>query len=265
MYNNSWQKCHHSICSISFLNALGQKIGSGTGFKIKDYLITNNHVYVAPGSSSVELRFVSVDGFSTTASKIIPYLEFQSKLVDCLPEDSWDFAILAIDYPEFDTIPSLELEESKSIKIGDSIAILGFQFDQINLSIKSGILSSRYARAGVKYMQLDASVNQGNSGGPLIDVKTNKVVGIVTRKHTGLTEAFDDLLKSFDGNIHVLQRSMSHGGISVAGVNPMNVLVVSQHQMKFASMELRRSANVGIGFAYELDKILEYFLPYNAS
>ena len=108
-------------------------------------------------------------------------------------------------------------------------------------------------------MQVDASVNQGNSGGPLINIETKQVVGIVTRKHTGLTEAFDELLKSYDGNIQVLERSLAMGGMSVCGVNPMAVLILGQRQMKATAIELKRSANVGIGFAYELDKILEYF------
>lgn len=55
-------------------------------------------------------------------------------------------------------------------------------------------------------IQLDASVNNGNSGGPLVDLNTKKVVGIVTRKDTGLYKQFDDLIASFDTNIEVLKK-----------------------------------------------------------
>ena len=121
MYNNTWQSCYASICSISFLNAAGQKIGSGTGFKVKEFLITNNHVYAAPGAHSVELRFVNIDGYTTKAVKNISYAEFQGKLVDGMPENSWDFAIITIDCNEFEHIPSLELAESTTIRIGESV------------------------------------------------------------------------------------------------------------------------------------------------
>jgi hypothetical protein len=174
-----------------------------------------------------------------------------------LPETSWDYAILTLEDAEFITIPSLTLSDSSTIKIGQRIAVLGFQFDQSNLSIKQGVLSSRYSRAGVKYLQVDASVNQGNSGGPLINIDNNRVVGIVTRKHTGLTNAFDNLLKSFDNNIQALQAAL--GIMGLGGIDPVNVLIVGQSQIKITAEELRRSANVGIGYAYELDEINHFF------
>lgn len=259
MYRETWTNCHASICSISFLNQQGQRIGSGTGFKIGSHLVTNNHVYHAPGSTSVELRFVNEDGHSTKAAKTLSYLDFQNRLEMGLPENSWDYAILNLDDAEFNAIPSLILADSTMCQIGQRIAVLGFQFDQVNLSIKQGILSSRYVRASVKYMQIDASVNQGNSGGPLINIENNSVIGIVTRKHTGLTNAFDNLLNSFANNIQVLQASTQGVGMIIGGINPINVLITSQNQMKATALELKRSANVGIGYAYELDEIRQFF------
>ena len=257
MYRDTWTNCHSSICSINFLNQQGQRIGSGTGFKIGNYLVTNNHVYVAPGAASVELRFVNEDGHTTRAAKTITYFDFQQRLKIGLPETSWDYATLTLGDAEFNAIPSLTLSDSSTLRIGQRIAVLGFQFDQSNLSIKQGILSSRYLRAGVKYLQVDASVNQGNSGGPLINIDNNRVVGIVTRKHTGLTSAFDNLIQSFANNIQALQAAQ--GLMGLGGIDPVNVLIIGQNQMKITSEELRRSANVGIGFAYELDEINHFF------
>jgi V8-like Glu-specific endopeptidase len=257
MYTDTWKNCHSSICSISFLNLKGERIGSGTGFKVEKYLITNNHVFIAPGAEKVELRFVQEDGHSTRASKTISYLEFKQRLQIGLPETSWDYAILNLEDSEFKLIPSLSLSDSSTIRIGQRIAVLGFQFDQSNLSIKQGILSSRYTRAGVKYLQVDASINQGNSGGPLINVDNNRVVGIITRKHTGLTNAFDNLLESFSTNIEALQKSQ--GIMGLGEIDPINVLIIGQNQMKITAVELKRSANVGIGYAYELDEINHFF------
>jgi V8-like Glu-specific endopeptidase len=257
MYRDTWINCHSSICSISFLNAQGQRIGSGTGFKIKNYLVTNNHVYVTPGATNVELRFVNEDGHTIRAAKTITYLDFQQRLKMGLPETSWDYAVLTLMDAEFNDIPSLTLSDSGTLKIGQKIAVLGFQFDQSNLSIKQGVLSSRFSRAGVKYLQVDASVNQGNSGGPLINIDNNRVVGIVTRKHTGLTSAFDNLFQSFASNIQALKAAQ--GIMGLGGIDPINVLIVGQEQMKLTAEELKRSANVGIGYAYELDEINHFF------
>lgn len=43
-----WQALHPSIISLTFLNAAGERITSGSGFKMGGHLITNNHVIQAP-------------------------------------------------------------------------------------------------------------------------------------------------------------------------------------------------------------------------
>jgi S1-C subfamily serine protease len=133
------------------------------------------------------------------------------------------------------------------------VALFGFQFDQSNLSIHSGILASKFEANHKKYLQLDASVNFGNSGGPLIDPETSKVVGIVTRKHTGLTRQFDELIGSFENNIKVLQNYI--GSIKVGRFDPVEVLTVTQRQLGIVSSEIARSANVGIGYAYPIERV----------
>jgi hypothetical protein len=107
-------------------------------------------------------------------------------------------------------------------------------------------------------MQIDSSVNHGNSGGPLINIENNQVIGIITRKHTGLTKAFDDLIKSFDNNITAL--NAAKGIMTMSGnVDPVQALIATQSQLKITAKEIQRSSNVGIGYAYELDQINDYF------
>jgi hypothetical protein len=105
----------------------------------------------------------------------------------------------------------------------------------------------------VKYIQLDASINNGNSGGPLINPETLEVIGIVTRKATGLTRQFDKLIDSFNHNIRVLEAS--NANVFMKGINPIEELLDSQRKMLELSSELKRSTNVGIGYAFEISKI----------
>lgn len=259
MRTKTWNDCYSSICSIIYKNDGGEQIGSGTGFKINEYLITNNHVFIADGASTVEIKFVENNGSSIFAIKEEPYYIFQNRLIIGDPETGWDYAILKLDDIEFSEIPSLELDSEFIPQIGSQIAVLGFQFDQNNLSIKQGILSSRFIRAGVKYLQIDANINNGNSGGPLFDLTTNKVIGVVTRKHTGLSAAFDSLIKSNKSNITLLTAAKAIGSAEFMGVNFVETLLEGQIQMQTAVKEIKRSANVGIGYAYELDQILDFF------
>lgn len=254
MYKEIWQKVYKSVCSISLLKD-NERIASGTGFKVNNRLVTNYHVIQVPTATHVQLRFVKEDGFTDYISKKISLNEFLTGLVDSMPIDSLDYAIFNLDWPEFDPIPSLNLCARDEFNIGQSIVLFGYQFGQPNLSIHSGILASRFIINEVKLLQLDASINQGNSGGPLINPNTSEVIGIVTRKMTGLTRQFDELLRSFNHNIQTLEQASKGGRIQMFGIDPIEGMKISQTQMAKISLEIKRSANVGVGYAYELEKV----------
>lgn len=251
--NELWHFTYPSICSITFLNSDNQRMSSGSGFRIGDYLVTNNHVVQVHSAAYVALRFVQADGNTIAAQKTFRFAEFKQRLLAGDTEANWDYAIYDLRQREFQNIPPLQLCSDDDLYIGTEIAILGFQFEQANLSIHSGTLSSKFSRAKVDYLQLDASVNSGNSGGPLIEVSTGKVAGIVTRKATGLTEQFRHLIGSFDHNLQIF--SAVQGGITLGGVSLMEALKATQIQMRGVAVEIERSANVGIGYAYSLKEL----------
>lgn len=255
MYKDLWLKTYQSVCSIQHWKN-GEKVASGSGFIIDGYLITNNHVYYLPSSDKIIIEFVEQDGSTIRYSKELTKEESGAAFKEGSPEENWDFAILQID--EFKDFPTLKFcEPEKDLPAGMSIGLLGYAFSDNNLSIHSGIISSKFSKSGVKYIQIDASVNQGNSGGPLIDYETGEVIGIVTRAAKGLTKMFDELIESFDGNIAAL--SAVTGSVTLGGVNPVEALKVSQRQMQIISKEIKRSANVGIGYAFALDKVRTFF------
>lgn len=250
-----WLRCQQSVFSLTFENAEG-RISSGTGFKVGGFLVTNNHVVQVPTAKHIVLRSVAPDGHTTVYERRFGRREFSTLLVDGDPEESWDYAVLKIEDPSFAAIPSLDLVESSDIRIGDTVGLFGFQFEQPQLSMHMGYLSSQYYKAGVHYLQLDSSVNHGNSGGPLLDAQTGRVVGVVTRKATGLTGQFDELLQSFKQNITQLRALQSAGSfVTVGGIDPVAATVAMQSQMERIARELSRSANVGIGYAYHASKV----------
>ena len=72
---------------------------------------------------------------------------------------------------------------------------------------------------------------------------------------TGLTRQFDRLLKSFSQNITVLERASKGGRVQMFGIDPIEFFKISQTQMAEISLEIKRPANVGVGYAYQLEKI----------
>jgi len=100
-------------------------------------------------------------------------------------EEPLDAAVLIINYPH---IPYLRLS-SKSPDIGRRIGIAGYPKSQLDFamrrlglssSVHSGTISSFVANG--YYLEFDAQVDHGNSGGPLFDAETGVVYGIVTYK-----------------------------------------------------------------------------------
>lgn len=248
-----WSKASGAICQIVH-SRNGIRLASGSGFLVGGgHVVTNSHVVQPGGASSVTVRFVNDDGHTTVAEESFAVAEFGKRIRDGEPETSWDFAVMDMSVPAFASLPTLSLAPADDSAVGSDVALLGFQFEQSNLSIHAGLLASRYEIAGVDYLQLDASVNHGNSGGPLLDAATGKVVGVVTRKATGLTKQFDDLMSSFDANIKAFEAVQ--GTVGLSGIDVFKVLTITQVQMKSVAVEIRRSANVGIGYAYSLSRI----------
>jgi S1-C subfamily serine protease len=257
-----WQRFHPSIVSLTFLSTTGERITSGSGFKMGGHLITNNHVIQVPSARRVILRTVGLDGSASVFEADFGRLDFQSKLQSGKDESSWDYAVLAVNHPAFAQIPDLEVKEDDEIAIGSEACFLGFQFEQTNLAMHRGLVSSTFVKAGVRYVQIDGSVNHGNSGGPLIDIADGKVLGIVTRKATGLTKDFENLDKMLQNNIDLLNRSS--GSVFLSGIDPIAVTRMIQEQIRVIARNIGRSANVGIGYAYHISEVrsaLQFLKP----
>ncbi len=143
--------------------------GAGTGFVITadGYIVTNNHV--AEGATKIEVAFT--DGEVASA-----------KTVGTDP--SADLAVLKVDLTG---LPTVELGDSDTAQVGDSVVAIGNALAlEGGLSVTRGIISGTDRTvdtdAGsslVGMLQTDAAINPGNSGGPLLDAQ-GQVIGINT-------------------------------------------------------------------------------------
>ena len=138
-------------------------LGSGFIIDKKGIVVTNNHVI-----EGAEDIFVSVNGSKEYKAKIIgadPYM---------------DLAVLEIDSDE-EFIP-VNFGNSDKARIGDWVMAIGNPFG-FGGTVTAGIISSRNRDIGLTryddFIQTDASINQGNSGGPLFNLD-GEVIGINT-------------------------------------------------------------------------------------
>ncbi len=241
------------VCKIEFCK--GEIIvNSGSAFIYKNKLITNSHVFHPEGITfSDDTEVVLIFGDGSKKQLTIGQLN----LIIGSGEENADYAVYDLeDLIELKDKYNFELRDLQGINEGDEVLILGFPFETTFLTTHYGRISALFEQGGIKKVQIDASVNQGNSGGPLYHIKSGKVIGIITRKQSGLTKDFDNLLLSFSNNIDALKNAQKNGSINMFGVNPIKVFEISQTQMKLISQNISRSANTGIGYAFSCENLI---------
>ncbi|WP_408588988.1 Do family serine endopeptidase [Novosphingobium sp.] len=144
-----------------------QSLGSGFVISADGYVVTNNHVITADGQGEVESITVTMtDG-----------TDYPAKLVG--KDAASDLAVLKISSPK--PLPFVRFGDSSHARVGDWVIAIGNPFG-LGGTVTQGIISAVYRNTGSgsaydRYLQTDASINRGNSGGPMFDMKGN-VIGI---------------------------------------------------------------------------------------
>jgi S1-C subfamily serine protease len=234
----------------------GQREGSGTGFMVDGYLVTNFHViYPHPPNSIVVLRTCDSNPEILLDGILIISASFKSITETASDENHDDYIVFDIPQLREKKLYNFALGNPKSKRIGDNILFLGYPFEHRNLVCHTGTISSFYKDKNVDIIQIDGSVNASNSGGPLIDPETSEVIGIITRKATGLRQTFKELRSILEKEIEMLTRQSYKFDSVIAGVDFLQGMIANQHQILSLTHEIERSANVGIGYAFSIEPL----------
>ena len=141
--------------------------GSGVIISKDGYVVTNNHV---------------VDGATKLRVKLNDGRTFDAKLIG--KDSATDVALLKIDGD--DDLPTLPFGSSDALRLGEWVLAIGSPFD-LQSTITAGIVSAKARNLGAipndfrieSFIQTDAAVNPGNSGGALVNTR-GELVGINT-------------------------------------------------------------------------------------
>lgn len=257
-----FKEAKKGIVKIDF-KSNGKSIGCGSGFLTKSFLNTNNHVYATclKNTENIKVHFKIFNG-SDYSNHSLPADDFKKLLETGAEENSYDYAILNVESIKiFQNAYKFTLKSVPDISEGSSVAFLGFPFSKDNVTCHTGSISSVYSRDKIQILQIDGSINGGNSGGPLIDITDGKVIGIITRSEKGyIVENFKLLLQALDIHIKILSNTpevieVEKGGIKVGIIESLSK---SQSIMKIIAENLHISANVGIGYAFSITPVLNW-------
>lgn len=187
---------------------VGRATGSGFIISQDGYVLTNHHV---------------VDGASEVNVKLSDGREFKAKVVGS--DEQYDVALLKIDARN---LPTVRIGDSNTLKPGQWVVAIGSPFG-LDHSVTAGIVSATgranpYAdQRYVPFIQTDVAINQGNSGGPLLNTR-GEVVGI---------------------NSQIFSASGGYMGISFA--IPIDLAVSAAEQIKRSGHVSRGQLGVQVG------------------
>ncbi|WP_136162878.1 DegQ family serine endoprotease [Sphingomonas flavalba] len=144
-------------------------LGSGFIISTDGYIVTNNHV-ISGGRNGAVVESITVTLPDRT--------EYRAKLIG--RDIVSDLAVLKIDATG---LPFVKFGDSTHTRVGDWVVAIGNPFG-LGGTVTSGIVSALHRNTGQggaydRYIQTDASINMGNSGGPMFDLNGN-VIGINT-------------------------------------------------------------------------------------
>ena len=199
----------------------GTSMGSGFIISPDGYVLTNHHV---------------VDGADEVTVKLSDRRELKAKVIGS--DQQYDVALLKIDASN---LPSIRLGDSNTLKPGQWVVAIGSPFG-LDHSVTAGIVSATgrsnpYAdQRYVPFIQTDVAINQGNSGGPLLNT-SGEVVGI---------------------NSQIFSASGGYMGISFA--IPIDLAMSAVEQLKKTGKVSRGQLGVQVG-AVTTDSAKGFGLP----
>ncbi|SDW49813.1 serine protease Do [Ruegeria halocynthiae] len=141
----------------------GPSQGLGSGFVLDEagYIVTNHHV---------------VDNASEVTVRLSDDRTFEAEIVGTDPLT--DIAVLKIDAGE--DLQAVEMGDSDVIRVGEDVVAIGNPFG-LNATVTTGIVSAKGRNISegpyAEFIQTDAAINKGNSGGPLFNMD-GEVIGV---------------------------------------------------------------------------------------
>jgi len=204
---------------------------TGSGFIIKKegIVISNSHVVINDDPAGTKVIFDN--GIEKKCTGIV------------FRDNQYDYIIFRI---EEDNYQELQLGDYTDVNDGNEIYFCGFPLRSNHHTIHSGNVSAKFEEGTINIIQIDGSVNSGNSGGPLFDMN-EKVVGIITEKAGGIDKKMLEISRMVKSNPGTGMRIVYRkGGGAGTSFDPQQALAdVIQIIHDYTS--------VGIGYAFSIE------------
>jgi serine protease Do len=208
--------------------------GAGSGFVITDdgYVLTNNHVIAE----------------ATEIEVLLPGRDEGHPATIVGQDPSTDLALLKID-TKGEKLPFLRFADSDEVSVGDYAIAIGNPLGQLAGSLTVGVISAK-GRSDLQiqggtpryqdFMQTDAAINFGNSGGPLVDIH-GRVIGV----NTAINAAGQNIGFTIPSNLALnVTRQLRESGRVVRGFLGVNMSALTREIAEGRDLEITQGVIV---------------------
>ena len=154
--------------------------------------------------------------------------------------------LVLLESPALDNMPSMQLYSTQDVKIGEDVLILGFPLYDATLTATKGMLSATSKKKLLEkdstitnMFKIDASINKGNSGGPIIHIASGKVIGVACLKEGALSK-----------KLNIFKRKTSRVRIILGGDDPIALL-------KETLTEMENNLQLGLGYGVNVSYLID--------
>jgi len=215
--------------------SIGGNSGNGSGLVVDNETVLTCYHVIRPNGQQPD-RIEIVDANGTHPAEIIRVDQYR------------DVAIIR----SAGLRGSCTFKRFAEVEVGDQCLVFGFPLNMPNLSVLQAMVSAKGRLIMTNYpydcIQVDGRVNRGNSGGPVVDISSGNVVGIVTAKYIPFLRGIEDL-QDF---VRRQRLPTNRGGVTILGVDFVaffNALFQIIDQLAGALQLVQ----VGIGYVIPVD------------
>lgn len=221
----------------------GKGPGSGFHFLREDIIVTNHHVVEAHVEKGVAAFAVTEAGH-----------RFRLQLLAYSHKDQYDYAIFQATEALPDGRIALTPKVQDYVPRGTEICFAGFPHGIDDLLVQEAYVSGPVGNIG---FHIDGSVNGGNSGGPVIDVSDQTVVGIVTQRRFLGGQDLEEIGETANELYRYCNQIADRGSAVIMGIDFGRFAGLMSQSFVLISKIIEANANTGIGIGFHIKFVVE--------
>lgn len=234
---------------IGGYNAKMNWMSSGSGFHYinEENVITNYHVVKPIVGNGGKISVRSEDETRTVPAQLIDYSPLEEN-------GGKDWAVLELE-DTFSESRNVLTPNKRSLNRGDQVVFAGFPhgvgYGEVpDMLVQGARIAGDRGDVG---FYIDGSVNKGNSGGPVVDLKTESVVGYVAFKRYVEHKTINDVMDGWE-NLHE-QVKEADEIMTTGGLGYYDVLTEMTRSFLLLRETIETNANTGIGMGFAINNI----------